>query len=474
MNISDTEFSDSRSVGNGGAIAALGTDLHVQTTRFHGCSSSGSGGAVHAVTASSQNFDPATGSLQEEIFRSRVSMQECHFVNCSCALQGAGASLAGSDAFIASSQFVGCVSKGSGGGIAFSDSKSSLRNNTFQLNVAADGGGGLFFASSVTSLEQVPDFGGSSEVDLCGKDGNFAGYGNCRASSPWTLQVGRSEAEDSKDRQKSVGQPEIEMRFFAQMLDFYGNHLVADSSSQILVLIRTPLDQNLTVLAKTETMNGGRVELAAKAFYNFKNLTSADWEMATSELYPFGAVFKAPARSQKIDFVAILSGGQTITTQHEVSMPGGSEVCPLGHVFYISDARKGGCKACPEGKYSINPVFAPKGARGKIQSTDIAVFENLCLPCPAGATCRGGASFEPNNEQSIWVSDEHAWKLLACPRGHRKMVCPPGLEDASKPCMWDHDWQRCEPCAAGKFILNSSDHTSVCRDCPTSAKCQVP
>ena len=476
VNISETEFFNSHSIGNGGAVSALGSHLIVQNTRFHGCSSGGSGGALHVSSASSQQFDSVTGLLQEETFRSQILIQGCWFVNCSCALQGAGVSLEGATASILSSEFEGCMSGGYGGGLASGDSKSTLQNVIFRRNVAADGGGGLYFSSSAISPNHVPEFlDYSSESELCGDGRNVADYGSCLASSPWKLQVRRSAATDFEDRQRSVGQPEMEIRFLAQMLDFYGNHLVTDSTSQILV--KTPASsRNMTVLAKTETMNRGSIELVVQAWYNFENITSADWEMASSALHPEGAVFNAPALSQRIDFFAIpKGGGETISTHHELAMAGGSGVCPAGQVFYISADLQGGCKACPEGKYSINPVFSQRGQIHGFRS-DVLVFDSLCLPCPSGAKCAGGTSFEPNTPQSVWEENGYVWKLRACPRGYRKMVCSPAtaLAQDDTSCPWDHAWQRCEQCAAGKFILNSSDHTSICRDCPTNAKCQVP
>jgi len=100
---------------------------------------------------------------------------------------------------------------------------------------------------------------------------------------------------------------------------------------------------------------------------------------------------------------------------------------------------------------------------------------------PAGATCAGGSSFRPTTSQSVWSkSSQYFWQLVSCPAGHRMVVCRPSGASAVNPasgeneaCAWDHASQQCEQCPEGKFVLNSSDYRSECRECPATATCEV-
>ena len=339
--------------------------------------------------ASSQQFDHSAGSLQEAIRTPKLRIQACQFLNCSAGTAGGGVSYVGAIANISSSEFMSCVSGGPGGGAACADSVSALDNLSFWGNVAADGGGGLHFSSSGTALEHVPLFADqlSEGQESCGNgNGNVAGFGDCFASSPWKLRVRRILGAEVQSEESSVGQPGVEMRFLVTMLDYYGNHLVSDSSSRIEVKIASTQKPNISVVAKTETMAFGSVEIAVDVFFTFANITARDWQSAPSEMFPDGAVFLAPARAQEICFVALLrSGDESIAACHALFMRGGGAVCPAGHVFSTSQALLGGCKACPEGKYSINPVFSPHGRRWQFQH-DLAVFQSFCLPCECSDT----------------------------------------------------------------------------------------
>jgi predicted outer membrane repeat protein len=144
MQIESVVFKDSRSLGRGGAISAVGAVLQITRTRFVNCSSLGNGGGAISAT----NFI-CYGSSQ--VFNTAVNIIDSSFEACSS--RGSGGAVVASSNLASitasASLFIDCKSESQGGAVASTDGGSAKLIDSQFVNNSANGfGGGALYAEN--------------------------------------------------------------------------------------------------------------------------------------------------------------------------------------------------------------------------------------------------------------------------------------------------------------------------------------
>ena len=498
VNITNSLFVNATSAKSGGAIAAFGCLLSVMNSHFFGCGAGFNGGAVHASAEGSRHFSRVSGLVEIDVIPSAVELHACLFVRCRAGHDGGGVFIVDAVTNLTWSQFAESCGGGNGGGICSHFSSLFVLQNTFHNNTAGRGGGAVYFRA--TKLDHVPNFNtllnthSAQFSSVCGKDivqglpgGNRAKlFGNCIASSSWHLKTDMLAIPELFN--ESIGLPAIEITYRVSIYDIYEQWITSDSNTRIEVssCAQIPggtqflqLDSNVQeegpkevhMDAIPQTMVAGKTDITVKlgllAHYSRLRVEESGFANGTLSL--------VPARSQEFCFIAHVGEHEIIASKRSLTVQGGRHVCPRGHVLFFTRSRSllgmreesslsaeflGACRKCPEAKYSINPIFSPSG-RAPVFDDENSIYD-LCLPCPAGATCAGGSRFQRKLAYAVWVETDYLWKLNACPDGYRMLGSGIGEE---------YELQDCAKCPEGKYILNSSDPLATCNPCPTGAQC---
>jgi predicted outer membrane repeat protein len=160
LQVEYTLFQDSRSLGRGGAISAVGAILNVTATRFINCSSLGNGGGAIIGT----NFI-CYGSTQE--FNTEVNIVGSSFEGCSSKGSGGAVTIASSLAsmLINASLFIACNSAREGGAVSLIGGSAKVVDSVFIYNRASGlGGGALYSENAQLVLHGVSAHGNTAEA----------------------------------------------------------------------------------------------------------------------------------------------------------------------------------------------------------------------------------------------------------------------------------------------------------------------
>ena len=129
-----------------------------------------------------------------------------------------------------------------------------------------------------------------------------------------------------------------------------------------------------------------------------------------------------------------------------------------------------GCRSCPPASARRNDPSgrswqcAPCGADQYVVDSNNPAY--TCHDCPAGATC-DGHSLRGAVAGSVWVVDPAAgqYHLTLCPAGYRL------VDTDIATGLFSFASQRCVPCAADEYIVDTSSPNATCQPCPVGASC---
>ena len=284
---------------------------------------------------------------------------------------------------------------------------------------------------------------------LCG-EGNSAVYGSCVASSYKELRISAPPTAIS---------PGLPFSVTVLKIDAYNQTVLTDSSSVLQAFAsessrgaRREGASYLTILgASIVRMRAGKAEftIAVKPFF-----AQIDAQQQLAKLArPPTIYFEGP------DSLASSPAGSMRTRDLSVQVRGQDQVCPPGYILSLdpptAGAYAGACTLCPEGTYSLNPLFG--GTEASTPS---------CISCPlqamrSGDCAKGGAAV--NFSLGTWQVVDWMYRLVGCPQGHQLINTVDGA--------FSNPIQQCLRCGAAEYVLDPSNAGHHCRPCPKFLTC---
>jgi hypothetical protein len=278
---------------------------------------------------------------------------------------------------------------------------------------------------------------------ICSDDSNSALYGQCLASDYKTLSL---LYQSISQLSPFMFWPGLTFDLVALKLDAYNQIILSDSYSYVDLITSFG---DLDILNPTFVLVGGTSVKLEKG----QGRLSASIRPLFDKIDFLGNVCTLRSRP-RLSVRGTDTDSQRVMQSEIMSMDirNGSQVCPLGYILQAPAAGGGWatCSLCSAGTYSLNPLAPAPGSLAGISG---------CLNCPEGGNCdEGGAkvSFSVGK----WEHQSGAYILKDCPSGFQLVNSTEGNSRGT----FSHDRQRCKPCLAGQYIINSN--IDECKNCP--------
>ena len=308
------------------------------------------------------------------------------------------------------------------------------------------------FKQNLAQFQGVRSSEGSAfkTVLLCGP-GNIAEYGKCMGSTYKALKV---------IGPFSAIYPGIQFMITVYKVDAYNQTISTDSSSLLQVYAASNLEaRGVTKSNSHVSISGSIIARMLSGVANFTvsikpSFSSVDAASHSTELVSTPLLYVEGSDSGDGG-----ADGQMLSKIYEVELQSGDKVCPLGYILSldtaVDGARGGICSYCPEGTYSIYPLFGGSN-----------ISNPFCISCPVQALQDGGCSRGGSSvlfSLGEWRVVNGMYLLMGCPAGYQLINSVGGV--------FSNQIQQCLPCGSQQYVLNSHSSNFSCQPCPNFLEC---